>query len=197
MKIATYHRVSTADQDPTTARHELRAAASRMGELVLEVEETGSGAANDRPGLQRVLEAARKGQIDAVIVWKLDRFGRSALDLLGHLRELETHGVRFLALTQGIDVRPGGDPMSRLLVTMLSAVAQFERDLIGERTRAGLDRARRDGRRLGRPKVRRPDAAVVARLRAEGSTWETVAAELGCTVWGARQAAKKGVESEA
>lgn len=194
MKIATYHRVSTTDQHPENARHELRTAASRMGDLVLEVEEVGSGALNDRPALLRILEAARKGQIDAVLCWKLDRFGRSALDLLAHLRTLETAGVRFMAITQGIDVRPGADPMSRLLLTMLAAVAEFERDLIRERTRTGLARARRDGRRLGRPRVRRPDPAAVARLRSEGSTWQGVADALGCTVWAARQAAKNGVD---
>lgn len=112
---------------------------------------------------------------------------RPALDLLGHLRELDSHGVRFVAVTQGIDVRPGGDPMSRILLTMLAAVAEFERDLIRDRTRAGLARARRDGRRLGRPRARRPDAAEVADLRAAGRTWAEVASELGCTVWAARQ----------
>jgi DNA invertase Pin-like site-specific DNA recombinase len=191
VRVATYHRVSTTDQDPTTAR-----AAERLGaELVLEIEETGSGAANDRPGLQRILDAARRSKLDVVLVWKLDRFGRSALDLLGHLRQLDTFGVRFVAVTQGLDVRPGGDPMSRLLLTMLSAVSEFERDLIRERTRAGLDRARRDGRRLGRPRVRRPDRTAVEDLRAQGATWAAVADALGCTVWAARQAggaAKKG-----
>ena len=190
---ALYHRVSTVDQDPTTARKELRAAARRYGFTVkLDVEETGSGANNDRPGLQRVMEAARRGRIDVVLVWKLDRFGRSALDLLANLRELETAGARFVSITQGIDIRPGGDAMSRLLLTMLSAVAEFERDLIAERTKLGLRKARLRGQRLGRPCVPRPPQSDVRALRADGYTWAQVANELGCSIWAARQAVKKG-----
>ena len=78
MRTAIYHRVSTLDQDPTLARGELRAAAARLGlEVALEVEETGSGANNDRPGLQRVMQAARRGKVDAVLTWKLNDRSRS------------------------------------------------------------------------------------------------------------------------
>jgi DNA invertase Pin-like site-specific DNA recombinase len=116
LRAAIYHRVSTLDQNPALARDELRAAAARLGaELVVDIEETGSGARNDRPGLQRVMEAARRGKLDAVLVWKLDRFGRSALDVLANIRDLDAAGVRFIATTQGIDIRPGGDAMSRLI----------------------------------------------------------------------------------
>lgn len=83
---ALYHRVSTLDQDPTLARRELRAAAARLGlRPTVQVEETCSGARNDRPGLRRVMEAARRGEVEAVLVWKLDRFGRSALNVLATL----------------------------------------------------------------------------------------------------------------
>src|SRR5262249_45966348 len=101
------------DQNPELAREELRAGAVRLGYAVaLGLEETGSGATNDRPGLAELLDAARRGKVEAVIVWKLDRFGRSALDLLANIRQLEDAGVRFVAVTQGIDTKPGGDPMS-------------------------------------------------------------------------------------
>src|SRR5947208_12543505 len=104
---ALYHRVSTRDQNRALARRELRQAAAARGlAIVLDVEETGSGARNNRPGLCRVMEAARKGQIAAVLVWKLDRFGRSSLDLLSNIRALTDGGVRFVAVTQGLDVRP-------------------------------------------------------------------------------------------
>ncbi len=92
--------------------------------VVLDQRETGKGTNNDRPGLKRVLVAAQRGEIDAVLVWKLDRFGRSAFDLLGNIRQLEAAGVRFMAVTQGIDIRPQGDPMSRLLLTMLGSQRQ-------------------------------------------------------------------------
>jgi DNA invertase Pin-like site-specific DNA recombinase len=192
-RVALYHRVSTVDQDRNAARHELRAAARRMGmRVVLDQRETGKGSNNDRPGLVRVLDAARRGAVDVVLVWKLDRFGRSAFDLLGNIRQLEAAGVRFVAVTQGIDIRPGGDPMSRLLLTMLGGVAEFERDLIVERTRLGLANARRAGKRIGRPPVALPEHGQVVRLKARGATWPEVAAHLGCTVWAARLAAKNG-----
>ena len=93
-RAALYHRVSTVDQNPAASQRELRSAAKRLGlRVTLNVEETGSGANNSRPGLVQVLEAARRGKVDVVLVWKLDRFGRSALDLLGNLRELEAARV--------------------------------------------------------------------------------------------------------
>lgn len=189
VRVAVYHRVSTLDQNPALARDELRAATARLGgEVVLDIEETGSGARNDRPGLQRLMLAARRGKLDAVLCWKLDRFGRSALDVLANIRDLDAAGVRFIATTQGIDIRPGGDAMSRLMLTMLAAVAEFERDLIRERTRLGMAKARAVGKHIGRPRVRGPRPADVQRLRKAGRSWRQVAAELRCSTWAARQA---------
>ncbi len=141
------------------------------------------------------MQAAGRGRIDVVLVWKLDRFGRSALDLLANLRALEDAGVRFISITQGLDLRPDGDAMSRLMLTMLGAVAEFERALISERTRLGMAKARADGKPIGRPRSPRPSAAQVRRLRKRGVSWRELAAELGCTVWVARQTlAEKGAE---
>jgi DNA invertase Pin-like site-specific DNA recombinase len=202
--VGLYHRVSTVDQNPKLAREELRAAAQARGlNVTLDVEETGSGARNDRPGLQRVLDAARRGQIKVVIAWKLDRFGRSALDLLSNIRVLEDAGVRFIATSQGIDIKPGGDPMSRLLLTMLAGVAEFERSLIVERTHLGLARVKAEGRALGRrvgtrrggakaPPGERghaPDPAKVVELRAAGVAWRDLAEQLGCSLGAAQRAA--------
>jgi DNA invertase Pin-like site-specific DNA recombinase len=196
-RAALYHRVSTLDQDPTLARAELRTAAVVRGlAVVTEVEETGSGARNDRPGLVRILDDARRGRVDVVLCWKLDRFGRSALDVLANVRALEDAGVRFIATTQGIDVKPGGDAMSRLTLTMLAAVAEFERELIIERTRLGLAKARRAGQRLGRPPTgRAPDAGAVLSLRSDGIPWTEIAQRLGCSVMAARRASGWGVAS--
>ena len=190
MNVATYHRVSTVDQNPTLARDELRGAAARLGgEVVIAIEEQGSGARNDRPGLQRLLDAARRGKVDAVVCWKLDRFGRSVLDVLANVRALEAAGVRFIVTTQGLDVRPGGDAMSRLILSVLASVAEFERDLIRERTRLGLRKARADGKRIGRPVVlASPMVAQVKRLRAAGQSWAQVASAVGCTMSTARRA---------
>jgi DNA invertase Pin-like site-specific DNA recombinase len=188
MRAALYHRVSTADQDATNARDELRAAAARMGaQVVLDVEETGSGARNDRPGLAQVMTAVRRGKVDVVLVWKLDRFGRSSLDLLANIEAITGAGARFVAVTQGLDIKSGGDAMSKLMLTMLAAVAEFERDLIKERTRLGVARARERGAKLGRPSSG-VDAARVRELRAGGASWAQVGAELGCHASAARRA---------
>ena len=189
LRCALYHRCSTLDQNPALARDELHAAAYRLGaQVVLDIEETGSGARNDRPGLQKLMAAARRGKLDAVLVWKLDRFGRSALDVLANIRDLDGAGVRFIAVTQGIDIRPGGDAMSRLILGVLASVAEFERDLIRERTRLGMAMARATGKHVGRPRGRRPDREQVLRLRDQGQSWRQVAQALGCTTWAARQA---------
>ena len=190
-RAALYHRVSTLDQNPTLARAELRAAAKRLGyRVVLDVEATGSGARNDRPGFQRVLQAARRGAFDALLVFKLDRAGRSALDLLANIRELvDVYGTRFVVTSQGLDLKPGGDAISRLLMTVLAAVAEFERDLIRDRTRLGLAAARRKGIRLGRRPKNGPSAAAVLARRAAGESWATIARALRCSVGKARRVA--------
>lgn len=188
---AIYHRVSTADQDATIARVELEAAARARGLTVaLDVEESGSGARNDRPGLQRVLDAAHRGRISAVLVWKLDRFGRSTTDLLNNIRQLSNAGVRFVCTSQSIDVRPGGDAMGSLMITILAAVAEFERDVTRERIGLGIAAARRAGRHLGRPRLKNaPQGEAVRAERAAGRSWSEVAERLGCTAATARRRA--------
>jgi DNA invertase Pin-like site-specific DNA recombinase len=188
-RAALYHRVSTLDQNAGLARRELAQAAKARGlRVVLNVEETGSGARNDRPGLRRVLEAARKHQVEAVLVWKLDRFGRSVLDLVGNVTQLRAAGVRFVAVTQGIDLGRERDAASELQFNVLCAVAEYERQLIRERTRLGLASARAHGKRLGRPS-KGPPTARVRELRSLGCSWATIAGELGCSIQQARTAA--------
>ncbi len=113
LRAALYHWVSTREQNPRLARAELRAAAATRGlRVVLEVEETGSGRDSVQPGLGRVLEAAQRGAIDVVIVQRLDRWGRSTLDLLANLRRLRSAGVAFVAIAQGLEVHPQHDAVS-------------------------------------------------------------------------------------
>jgi len=176
MKAILYHRVSTFDQDPDLAMAELRAAAAARGWTVAkEIRETGSGARNDRPGLQAVMKGARSLGAGAVMVWKLDRFGRSALDLLTNAKALQELGCRFVATSQGIDIHPMGDAISTLLLQMLAAIAEFERTLIMERTRLGMAKARAAGVRFGRPRLV-PFEVVAAgrRLRRQGHSWAAV-----------------------
>lgn len=185
---ALYHRVSTRDQNPALARRELRQAARARGlQIALDIEETGSGAWNNRPGLRRVMEAARKGEVSAVLVWKLDRFGRSTLDVLSNIKSLTNAGVRFVAVTQGLDVRPEGDAMSNLIVTVLSGVAEFERALIAERTALAAKAARQAGRPWGRRREPGPEPREVKALRATGVSWSEIAKRLHCTVAMARR----------
>lgn len=179
-KAVTYHRVSTRDQDPTLARRELQQAAAVRGyELVDQVEETGSGARSDRPGLARVLELAQRGAVSVVMVWKLDRFGRSMLDVLNNVEQLNAAGVTFVAMTQGLAVGPDAGVMGKLAMVVLAACAELERETISERTVLGLDAARRRGRIIGRPrKLSRADVEQAAALRAAGMTYPAIKAAL-------------------
>ena len=182
-KAAIYHRVSTTDQDPELARHELRAAATARSMIVtMEIEETGSGGRNDRPGLQRVLDAARRGQLSAVLVHKLDRWGRSALDVLHNIRALEEAGCEFIVTSQGLHIRPAGDSVSRLILGVLASVAEFERSLIVERVTLGMRKAKALGRHVGRPRSgNAPEPRAVASLRAAGASWRSISVQLACT----------------
>jgi DNA invertase Pin-like site-specific DNA recombinase len=195
LRAALYHRVSTREQNRRLARAELRAAATKRGlRVVLEVEETASGRSSVRPGRARVLDAAERGAIDVVLVQRLDRWGRSTLDLLANLRRLRAAGVGFVAIAQGLEVRPEHDAVSELTLTVLAAAAEFERAVIVERTLDGLAAARRAGKKLGRPIGKNASAPErVAALRAAGRSWTEVARRLGCTVGSARRALDRGL----
>lgn len=195
LRAALYHRVSTREQNARLARSELRAAAAVRGlRVVLEVEETASGRGSVRPGLARILEAAQRGAIDVLLVQRLDRWGRSTLDLLANLRRLRQAGVGFVAIAQGLELRPEHDAVSDLTLTVLAAVAEFERAVIVERTLDGLAAARRAGKQLGRPLgASAPSPERVAALRAAGRTWPQVAGSLRCTIGTARRALVRGL----
>jgi DNA invertase Pin-like site-specific DNA recombinase len=123
---------------------------------------------------------ARKRRFDAVAVWKLDRWGRSVPDCIKSIQELDSLGVRFIAVTQNIDTDEK-NPMSRFLLVIMSAFAELEKELIRERTVAGVNAARQNGRTLGRPRrVFRRDEAI--RLRKEGMSWRAIAKSLGVPV---------------
>ncbi len=195
LRAALYHRVSTREQNPRLARVELRAAAAARGlRVVLDVEETASGRGSVRPGLDRVVDAAQRGAIDIVMVQRLDRWGRSTLDLLANLRRLRWAGVGFVAIAQGLEVRSQPDAVSDLTLTVLAAVAEFERAVIVERTLDGLAAARRAGKKLGRPLGKNaPAPERVAALRAAGRSWPAIARRLRCTVGSARRALARGL----
>ncbi len=178
MKAAVYARVSTTDQNCDLQLRELREYVGRRGwesaGEFIDLWVTGSKAS--RPALDRLMAAAGRRQFDCILVWKVDRFGRSVLHLSQQLAALTSSGVRFIAISDGIDT-DASNPASRLMFSMLSAFAEFERDVIRERTLAGLQSARAMGKILGRPQrhFRRDE---VFRLRTEGRSWRSIAKEL-------------------
>src|SRR5713101_9745480 len=148
-RAGLYARVSTNDQQTLPMQsHAMRVYAARRGwTIALQVREVGSGAAK-REAREKLLEAARRREIDVVLVWRLDRWGRSVTDLLATLQELEHLGVGFVSLTEALDLTT---PAGRAMAGLLAIFAEFEKEILRERTRAGLANARENGKRLGRP----------------------------------------------
>jgi putative DNA-invertase from lambdoid prophage Rac len=189
MIAALYARVSTADQNCEMQLRELREYLDRRGwESAGEYVDTGySGAKASRPELDRLMKDARRRRFDAVVVWKLDRWGRSLTHLVQSLQELTGVGVRFIAMTQNIDTDES-NPMARLLLHLMGAFAEFERSMIQERTVAGVRAAKARGAVLGRPRrVFRRDEVV--RLRdVERKSWRAIARALALPVSTVRDA---------
>ena len=180
MRTAIYARVSTSDQNCEMQLRELREYVARRGwDTAVEFVDAGfSGAKASRPALDKLMTAASRHEFDCVLVWKIDRFGRSVLHLSQQLATLASYGVRFMSISQAIDT-DASNPSSRLLLTILAGVAEFEREIIRERTLSGVRAAKADGKVLGRPKrVFRRDEVV--RLRdQEGLSWRAIAKQLG------------------
>src|SRR5258708_1326551 len=179
MIVAIYARVSTSDQSCAMQLHELRQYVARHGwEVFAEYVDTGfSGASASRPELDRLLQDAQLGRFEGVLVWKLDRWGRSVAHCVRSIQELVSFGIRFLSPTESIDTGTES-PMSRFLLHLFAAFAEMEREIIRERVRAGVRAAKARGISLGRPqRVFRRDEAQ--RLRAEGASWRMIARTLG------------------
>lgn len=179
MIVAIYARVSTLDQSCEMQLHELRLYIAKQGwQVFQEYVDTGfSGAAASRPRLDEHLRDARLQKFEGVLVWKLDRWGRSVAHCVRSIQELVSLGIRFLSPTESIDT--GADsPMSKFLMHLFAAFAEMERGIIRERVCAGVRAAKARGTALGRPRrVFRRDEAI--RLRKEGKSWRSVAQTLG------------------
>src|ERR1700758_5265531 len=153
MKTAIYARVSTSNgQDPSMQTRELKEYCERRGWTVAcEYVDVGvSGSKDSRPQLNQLMANAKRRHFDVVLVWKLDRFGRSLKHLVNALAEFEALGVTFVSLRDNLDL---STPSGRLMFQIIGAMAEFERSLIVERVRAGLRNAKAKGIRLGRPTV--------------------------------------------
>jgi len=172
--LALYARVSTDDQSVAAQLHELRAYAERAGAEVVEyVDEGVSGRKTSRPRLDELLAAARRREISAVVVVRLDRLARSLVHMAGLGEELRALDIDLISLTEGIDTTT---PTGRALFGMCGVFAQLEADLIRDRTIAGIAQARRNGKRLGRPPVLDADQVKRARrLRVSGHSTREIA----------------------
>ncbi len=172
-RAGLYARVSTHDQQTLPMQNRaLREYAARRGwTVVMQVKEVGSGAAQ-REARETLLEAARRREIDTVLVWRLDRWGRSVTDLLSTLQELEHLGVGFVSLTEALDLTT---PAGRAMAGLLAVFAEFEREILRERVRAGLAHARHNGQRLGRPATAARHADEVWKLHRAGISKSEIA----------------------
>jgi DNA invertase Pin-like site-specific DNA recombinase len=185
-RVALYLRVSTGEQTTRNQRRELEAAARRHGWKVAHIFEdagiSGAKGRHDRPGLDAMLKAVARRELDMVMAWSVDRLGRSLVDLLTTLQELHAKGVDLYLHQQGLDT---STPSGRAMFQMLGVFSEFERAMIQERVRAGLARAREEGQTLGRPRLETSDpgrAEQVRALRAQGMGVRRVARTLGVGV---------------
>jgi DNA invertase Pin-like site-specific DNA recombinase len=171
-RAALYLRVSTVDQHPETQVHDLRQLAQQRGyEIVREFTDRITGTRARRPGLDELLRDARRGQFQVVLVWASDRLARSVRHFLELLDEFNRLGIEFISFRENIDT---AGPLGRAIIVIVGAVAELERGLIVERVRAGMRRARLEGRHIGR----RPlviDRAAVLRERAHGRSLTQIA----------------------
>jgi DNA invertase Pin-like site-specific DNA recombinase len=147
-----------------------------------------SGAKERRPQLDALLIACRKRRVDAVVVYRYDRFARSLRQLVNALEEFRSLGIEFISLHEGVDT---STPNGRLVFGIFASIAEFERELIRDRVKSGIAAARSKGKRLGRPRVS-VDAAEVARLRAQGLGWKVIAKQLGHGVGTVMRMAQEG-----
>lgn len=177
MRVAIYARVSTREQQ--TLSLQLKAmrkyASIRKWKVKLQVEDVRSGV-KERKKREDILAAARRREIDAVLVWKLDRWGRSLHDLFQTMKELSDLNVCFISVTESIDL---STPIGQALAGMLSVFANFEREILRERVRAGIAHARRQGQRHGRPSTARRHASKIKVLFEQGLNKSEIARKFG------------------
>jgi DNA invertase Pin-like site-specific DNA recombinase len=175
-RAGLYARVSTHDQQtlPLQMRAMRDYAAKRGWAIAVQIKEVGSGAA-ERELRERLLAAARRREIDVVLVWRLDRWGRSLVDLVVTLKELAELGVAFVSLTEALDLTT---PTGRAMAGLLSVFAAFEHDILRERIRAGIAEARLQGKHLGRPVTVGKRAGQIRKLRRAGVSKAEIARRL-------------------
>jgi DNA invertase Pin-like site-specific DNA recombinase len=195
---AVYVWLSTVDQhqDAAALASELHDTAQRLGySVALDIHEKRRSGVDTRPGLRRILAAARRNEVDAVIAWKLNSLGATAAAVQQWVARFADAGTRVVLTSHGLDFRPGqSNVVGELLLPMLAAITEFESDRLRESTRLGIDRAREQGKQLGRPRVERPDTERVLKLRKRRKSWPAIAEELGVSLYAARTALPPGTD---
>ena len=176
-RIAIYARVSTTDQSTESQLLDLRRYTRERGWDIFKeyVDEGISGTTDSRPALNELMNDAKKRKFDVVLVWRFDRFARSTKHLILALEEFRNLGIDFVSYQENIDT---SSPLGSAIFTIISAVAQLERDIIAERVKAGLRRAKENGKKLGRPRVS-VDTEKIHWLRSKGLSLRAIAKETG------------------
>ncbi len=176
-RVAIYARVSTTNQNTDSQLLDLRRyAADRGWQVYKEYCDCIRGTKDSRPALNELMNAARKRKFDVTLCWRFDRFARSTRHLINALEEFKSLGIDFCSFQESIDT---SSPLGAAIFTIISAVAQLERDIIVERVKMGLRRARANGKRLGRPQGTSLDIEAASRLRREGMGLRQIAEKLG------------------
>ena len=177
LRAGLYARVSTAEQQ--TLAMQIAAmreyAARRDWDVIATVEDVGSGA-KDRPKRQELIKMAKRREVDVILVWRLDRWGRSVTDLIGSLQELSAIGIGFVSIHDAIDLNT---PSGRALVGMLAVFAEFERDLLKERVKSGIAAAKKKAKRFGRPPTARTELERIEQFLTEGLSKRQISKRLG------------------
>lgn len=185
MRTAIYARVSTTDQSTESQLLDLRRyAADRDWKIFKEyVDEGISGTKDSRPALNELMDDAKKRRFDVVLVWRFDRFARSTKHLILALEEFKNLGIDFVSYQENIDT---SSPLGAAIFTIISAVAQLERDIISERVKSGLRKAKQNGKTLGRPRGTSVDVGLAQKLRREGLSMERIATQMNtspASIW--------------
>jgi putative DNA-invertase from lambdoid prophage Rac len=176
LRAGLYARVSTHDQHtlPMQLRAMREYAKRRDWSIAVEIRDIASGT-SVRPRREELIHSARRRELDVILVWRLDRWGRSLLDLIGSLQELNELGVGFVSLSEALDLTTAS---GRALAGMLAVFAEFERDILRDRVKAGIAEARRDGKPHGRPPTVRQGADQICALHKDGVSKSEIARRL-------------------
>ena len=188
IRAALYARISTLNhgQDPEVQLRELREFCQRRGFAIAHefVDKGICGSREQRPALDKLLADCRKRLVDAVVVYRYDRFARSLRQLVNALDEFRSLGIDFISIHEGVDT---STPNGRLVFGIFASIAEFERELIRDRVRSGLAAAKAKGKRVGRPRVA-VDVRRIASLRCQGRSWAEVSRETGISKGTAQRA---------